>query len=238
MSRCSGTLPIPGAPDLQEQRRFIRAEARAILRHRGLPDRDFLEDAEQDGFEGLAHAAKRFEEHRGTAFLAYARPFIRGAILDALDRARRSKVLASLLQGADASAADFVATQDIGDEAYDGPGPAEAAMRRSLEDYLTAMELGYLGAIRRLDPEAQLAARREYATALQILGEELASLPERDQQVLALREVEELRWQEVAARMSSSKATVERWYGQAIGRLGRALRSRGLAGVPEPPDAG
>jgi RNA polymerase sigma factor (sigma-70 family) len=215
---------------------MVTAEARSILRQRRLPTDSFLEDAVQDGFEGLGEAEKRFKPDKGVPLGAYARPFVRGAIIDGLNGARRSNVLAVLLKGADHRAADFLAANKLPDDAFASPEAALAAARKSVDGYLVSLDLGYLGAIRDLDPEAALSARREHAFALQVMQEEFARLPERDQRVLTLREVEELSWDEVARRMGASKSTVERWRAQAIDRLGAAIRARGLAAMPALPE--
>lgn len=235
-SRGSGEPPTPRQRLLEEHLDLVEAEARAVLRQRGLSVQRFLSDAVQDGVEGLADAAERFKAEKGTPLRAYARPFVRGAIIDALNRARRSNVLAVLLRGADHRAADFVLANTIPEEAFESPGAAIAAARKSLAGYLASLNLGYLGAIRQLDPESALAARREHSIGLQVVQEEFGKLPERDQRVLTLRDVDELPWDEVARRLGASKSTVQRWRAQAVQRLGEALRNRGIAAMPPLPD--
>ena len=238
MTGVGGSQPPSPHPArlFDEHRRMVEAEARVILRRRGLSVSQFLDDAVQDGFEGLAHAAERFEAERGTAFGAYARPFVRGAIVDALDGGHRASLGALLRRGADPRAADFVLGTQVSEEAYESAGAALSAVRKSLEGYLFAMGLGYLAGIRKLDPESALTARREHGLALQIVQEELARLPERDQRVLSLRVVEELVWDEVARRMSVSLSTAQRWHGQALHRLGAAVRGRRIGVMPSLPD--
>lgn len=232
------TPPRRGSRPSDEERALVRSEATSILRTRGLPRASFLDDAMQDGFTGLAVAARRFEADRGVAFSAYARPFVRGAILDGLKGALRSNVSVLLLRGADRATADSLAAEVLPDDALESQPSALAALRRSLAGYFDALGLGYLTSIRHLHEEEALAARHQHKDALAIVQQELASLPERDQRVLLLRDVEELSWDDVAARMSASKSTVQRWRAQAIRRLGDAIRRRGIRSLPPLSDTG
>jgi RNA polymerase sigma factor (sigma-70 family) len=215
---------------------FIEDTARAVLRRRGLRRADFLPDATQDGFLGLSRAWERYEGERGTSFESYARPFVQGAVIDGLRRGRKGDPVQALLQGADATAADFAETQQD-----DGEGPAtplagQTVARRGTEGFLAALGFGFLGAIRRLDPESALQAQEGYAAALDTLKPLVARLAQREQTVLQLRTVEGLSWEDVVEHLGRPKSTVQRWHAAALDQLRAGLATRGVTEMPPMPD--
>ena len=215
---------------------FVETIAGAVLRRRRLPARDFLDDAVNDGFEGLSRAFDTFEAEKGPSFEAYARSFISGAILDALDRAYRADPRNVLFRRADDAAGDFVRTQEISEQDHETPARSTAALRRAAAVYMSALSLGYAGAVRSLDPEAALGARREYAHALGTLQACLVRLAAREQRVLMLRTVEALKWKEVAASLGCSVATAQDWHKRALARLTELLAEGDITAMPALPD--
>lgn len=215
---------------------LVEEVARAVLRRRRLPLAKYLDDAIQDGFEGLARAFDRYDEDKGACFEAYARPCIKGAILDALDREKRANALKKLLAGADDAAADFAAGHEIRDAGIETPEGGQRAARKAAEGYLTALGVGFLCAIGKLDPEAILSARRDYAYALDVLQGLLGRLAAREQTVLLLRTIEGYAWEDVAEHMDRPRQTVQNWHTKAMDQLRRGLALRGIEGMPRLPD--
>ncbi len=215
---------------------LVESEARAVLRRRRLPLTSFLEDAVQDGFVGLARAFDRYHGEKGESFEAYARPCVRGAILHALDRGRRADPMKVLLDGADAMAGDFAEHHVVHDEELQTQAGVALAKRKAVEGHLAALGLGFLRAISRLDPESALAARRQYATALDVLQRLTARLAQREQTVLHLRMSTDLTWHAIGKEMGRPKSTVQRWFDDAIEKLREGLAERGIVEMPPLPD--
>lgn len=228
--------PPASRADLALYLDLVESEARAVLRHRRLPLTTFLEDAIQDGFVGLAGAFDRYRGEKGSSFEAYARPCVRGAILNALDKERRADPVRVLLKGADAMAGDFAEHHVVHDEELQTQAGAARATRRGVEGHLTALGLGFLRAISRLDPESTLAARRQYAVALDVLQQLVGRLAQREQAVLDLRMGTELTWDDIAEEMSRPRSTVQRWFDNALNRLREGLAERGIIEMPPLPD--
>ena len=61
---------------------LVEREVKRVLR--ALPSSFDADDARSGGYEGLASAMKRFDPRRGFDFEAFARPRVRGAIIDSL----------------------------------------------------------------------------------------------------------------------------------------------------------
>lgn len=229
-------LPPPAARrELDRYLDFVEDEAKAVLRRRRLSRSAFLDDAIQDGFVGLSRAFDAYDEAKGPSFEAYARPAVRGAILDALDRRKRADPVAVLLRGADRAAGDFAEHLS-----GDGEGPTTREERahealRGAEGYLAAQGFGFLGAIRRLDPESALAAQRHYARALEVVRALTARLAWREQTVLGLRLLG-LRWDDVAAHLGVARGTAQAWHAGALKQLRKWLAEHGITEAPPLPD--
>jgi RNA polymerase sigma factor (sigma-70 family) len=83
----SNALPsFEGNALIESHIHLVRPIARGVLTH--LPPSFELDDLIAEGYVGLIHAARRYdpESHNGTPFSAYARPRIRGAIVDSVRR--------------------------------------------------------------------------------------------------------------------------------------------------------
>ena len=237
MSKGAPPWPPASHRNLTAYLGLVEEEARAVLRRRRLSYRTFLSDAVQDGFEGLARAFDRYDAEKGASFEVYARPSIRGAVIDGLRREAKAAWLRKLLERADAAAGDFAEHHEVREEDLASPAAARVATRDGAEGYLAALGLGFLGGIRGLDPEAALAAQREHARALDVVRALLAQLARREQTVLGLRQIG-LHWEDVAAHMGRDRATVQRWHAAAIEQLRKGLVSRGIGGMPRLPYAG
>lgn len=226
-------------PDLTPYLGLVEQIARAVLRRRGLPPDQFLDDAIQNGAVGLARARAAYDPDRGASFEAYARPAVQGAIIDALRRDhRQEQIKKRLLEAADAAAGDFAEQHEVRDEGLGTPAGAAAAVRKGAESYVAALGVGFLGAIGQLDPEAALSARRDYALALDVLQALVARLAEREQLVLRLHTLEGFGWDEVAEHAGKGRATVQRWHAGALEQLRKGLAGRGVAERPRSADKG
>ncbi len=236
MSTHESRPPPASRADLALYLDLIESEARAVLKRRRLPLTSFLGDAIQDGFVGLAQAFDRYRGEKGPSFEAYARPCVRGAILNALDRGRRADPMKVLLEGADAMAGDFAEHHVVHDEEIQTQAGAAVATRKGVEGHLTALGLGFLASIHRLDPEIALTARRQYAAALDVLQQLTARLAQREQTVIHLRMSTDLTWDEIAEEMGRPRSTVQRWFDNAVERLRESLAERGIVEMPPLPD--
>lgn len=197
-----------------------------------LPDFIELEDLEQMGIIGLIEAAKNFDPGRGVAFETFARPRIRGAILDGLRR--QSDLPRSAITGLrQHSQAQQKLAQDLGRD----PSQAELAAELGLSIDTFHKE-------RTHQHQLQLVSAEEVATELEAVHSEhasdnpeqvvetlqiqervaalIAELPERDQLILALYYVEELNLKEIGAIIGVSESRVS----QILSANANALRKR------------
>ncbi len=226
--------PPASRKDLARYLDLVEEEARAVLRRRRLPLPEFLDDAVQDGFLGLSRAFDAYDKEKNASFEAYARPAVRGEIIDRLDRRRRGDPVKVLLQGADSTAGDFAEHRRALEEELTTRDEGALESRHGAEGYLAAQGFGFLGAIRRLDPESALAAQRQYARALEAMRTLTAQLARREQTVIGLRQLG-LRWADVAEHMGVAKATVQTWHAKALEQLRKGLAERGITEAPPLP---
>lgn len=215
---------------------FLPAAYRIAYRYaqRGVP----VEDLRQVCAVGLVKAVDRFDPSYGSPFLGYAFPTITGEVKRhfrdhgwALKVSRRDKDL-----GQDASAMEATLMQELG-------------RTPSIDELATRMELAPD------DVRAVLDARRAYTvTSIDALASQhgvnhvedlvegtypsfeavddrhtlepaLATLPEREQRILAWRYVTGLTQSEVAQRLGISQMHVSRLQARALSQLRRALEA-------------
>lgn len=82
---------------------LVQGIARRIL-HAGLPPSFDLEDLVQTGNIALLHAATKYRDDGKTPFACYARPCVRGAILDSVRRKRYTEATMGPLGGLERAA--------------------------------------------------------------------------------------------------------------------------------------
>lgn len=170
---------------------------------------------------GLLKAAKSYDATKGAQFRTYAWKAIRGAIRDGLrrDRPCANELVEKGVLTADEYAAWQTEASDPTEEA------AEARFTNALLGYGAAWTTGWIFGGRTDDPEALLQqGARDRAEGE--LEEVWKSLRERDQRVRELRDGQGLSWPEVATAMDRSLATVQRYYHDAMGRLGERLAEK------------
>jgi len=100
---------------------------------------------------------------------------------------------------------------------------------------LTAARLlGAVTAFHRTTPEQIAIGRQEMQLAVSVLESGLAELPQRDRQILQLRYYEQLELQDVGSRLEppAPYSSVTRFHRDALVRLGKILRKRGMKRLP------
>lgn len=195
----------------------------------GLPDSIAVEDLVQAGMLGLLEAARRFDPDHGTPFEGYAATRIRGAMIDELRPGdwvprsvrRQGRELAAAVRriehrtGGSAGTADLMA--ELGMDADELHRTLREVSRGRLLSFEALMESGATGDMT-LDHEAadQQLLRERFAAALSVA---IATLPLRQQEVLALYYQEELNLREIGQVMSISESRVCQIHGRAVVQL-------------------
>lgn len=223
-----------GAQSVREElvERFMPLARRLAARYRG--DREPLEDLVQVASLGLVKALDRFDPGRGVAFSSYAVPTILGELKRHFrDRGWSVRVPRDLQERI---ARVERAIAELPGLLGRAPSVNEIANRLQVdpEEVLEAMEAGQAHHAMSLDAQSQteegegipLAERLgrsdpgfdtvEYGAAI---GEALATLSERDRQVLHLRFVEDMTQTEIADRVGVSQMHVSRILRGAVERL-------------------
>ena len=180
------------------------------------------------GNVGLLEAAARFDPAQETPFEAYARPRIRGAIIDGIRRE------VPHLQGLGAA---FRAASDLFGGPHDDVPPSadEGVAQASLDDLADGLAASlfaaYTTSIAR-GGENEIAERDHRSRAAAALEASIGELPEREQEFVRMRYVEERDLIDVAQRMRMPYRTAKRYNASVIGRLARGLRRRGVTEAP------
>ena len=216
---------------------LVKALAQRLAQR--LPSQVEVSELVSVGVLGLVEAANRYQPSLGVPFDAFARRRIHGAMLDALrevDWAPRS--LRRLRRDVDAAIARL--RHELGREPQEHEVASalhlsQAQYERALED-LRTLEVA---AIRQLettgedgetlldvaiDPGEGAAVQLERKELRQQLATALATLPERERQILALSYEEELTLAEIGQVLGVSESRVCQLRSLAISRLRTTLR--------------
>lgn len=215
----------------------VTALARALCR--GMPQVT-EEDLVSAGYEGLVHAALRYDPKDGTPFPAYAHYRVRGAMIDAVRRAapeirRRARAIRAL-----------ETTQALLEQAQRRLVHRDAADPRSLRERVavaadlvaqttTAVILSRLGPedpdalVGATDMEADIVADEERSRVRRVL----ATCSADECKMIDALYVRGVAMREFAAEVGKSVSTVSRHHAKLIARLSELLRR----GVPESPRA-
>jgi RNA polymerase sigma factor for flagellar operon FliA len=216
---------------------LVKALAQRLAQR--LPSQVEVSELVSVGVLGLVEAANRYQPSLGVPFDAFARRRIHGAMLDALrevDWAPRS--LRRLRRDVDAAIARL--RHELGREPQEHEVAsalhlAPAQYERALED-LRTLEVA---AIRQLettsddgetlldvaiDPGEGAAVQLERKELRQQLATAIATLPERERQILALSYEEELTLAEIGQVLGVSESRVCQLRSLAISRLRTTLR--------------
>lgn len=183
------------------------------------------------GMVGLMEAARTWPAP--ASFVRWAWKRVEGAMLDSLRSEQRYRRVTQVLTDVGHEYID--ATDNTTDPFLESP---EAVARQIVDDvfgYYAASFIGAVVGMEQLDPEALYAAREEWDRALDTLGHALAELPERDQKILGLRYEQGLDLKEIATRLIPPVpySTATAYHRDALVRLGKKLRARGLASMPQ-----
>jgi RNA polymerase sigma-B factor len=199
------------------------------------------DDLEQTARLALVKAAERFDPDRGFAFATFASRSIDGELKrqfrDHSWSVRPPRALQEL--HLDLRRADEELTQELGRK----PRLAELAGRLGVdeESVLEALEAGVAHHAASLDapldestrtPSDQLGSRDpgfEHTDGRLLVEDLLASLPEREQEILRLRFYDNLSQEEIAERIGVSQSYLSRL-------LRRTLLDLRARGTPPPPD--
>lgn len=196
-----------------------------------------LDDLQQVATVGLLKAVERFDPDRGLAFTTFAVPTITGEIKRHFrDRAWATRVPRGLQERALRLTR---AVQDLSHELGRSPSLDEIAQALDVdvEAVLEAMEVnrsyatssldapvdnddtsrGLDRVLGRIDPGLEAVDRE------MVVGDLLASLPERDRQIVHLRFFEGLTQSEIAARIGISQMHVSRLLSQSLAGLRELL---------------
>lgn len=142
-------------------------------------------DLHQIGELALLRAARAFKATENPKFPAYARYYVRGAMIDAIDELYfEERVKCAALKTEDNYCAFFIDTD------YDVMKHDETECRRRYRAFanglLTATFAAAVEAAQQGESEPELAVQREYERALAILRRGLSFLSRQDNQMLAL----------------------------------------------------
>jgi RNA polymerase sigma factor for flagellar operon FliA len=225
---------------------LVKALAQRLAQR--LPAQVEMTDLVSVGVLGLIDAATRYKASTGVPFEAFARRRVQGAMLDALrdlDWAPRS--LRKMRRDLDS------AIGRLRHELKREPNDVEiaAAMNLSETEYdrlLDQVKSLELGALRQLDapnqeggsllelvidPEEGPEARLERSELREHLARALATLPDRERQILALYYEEELTMAEIGAVIGVCESRVSQLRSLALSRLRASLRESLGQAVPQ-----
>jgi RNA polymerase sigma factor for flagellar operon FliA len=214
---------------------FVEALARRMAAT--MPHSIDLSDLVQDGVIGLIDAAHRFDNSRGIKFETFAERRIRGAMIDALRKdawprgvrrvrreleAAREKLRASL--GHEPSLADLA--QEIGSD--------EKRLGKTIVRINTIESTSPFSSAENVD-EAQLPAvlvpaeperpdlQYEKDEVKERVRMAIATLPPREQRVIALYYYNEVTMKDIGAELGVNESRVSQLHARAIRRLREAL---------------
>ena len=229
----------------KEYRRVVNREKRddLILKHLPLvkhvigrlvgelPPGVDVENLESAGVLGLVEAAANYDPDRNTQFKTYAYLRVRGAILDELrrncplpqhmlERVTKIRKAHRTLTAPVTVEMLAVATGLTEDEVSDALAAVRLTKMISWEQ--TAMPNG-LGLAHEVEPPEMELERWE---RLQILGDAIEALPERERLVVTLYYREDMRLKEISQVLKLSESRISRILSAALFELGQTLRAR------------
>lgn len=223
---------------------LVKALAQRLAQR--LPSQVEVSELVSVGVLGLVEAANRYQPSLGVPFDAFARRRIHGAMLDALrevDWAPRS--LRRLRRDVDAAIARLrheLAREPKEHEVASALQLSPAQYERALED-LRTLEVATIRQLETtnddgetlldvaIDPGEGAAVQLERKELRQQLATALATLPERERQILALSYEEELTLAEIGQVLGVSESRVCQLRSLAISRLRATLRESLQIGV-------
>ncbi len=214
---------------------FVEALARRMAAT--MPHSIDLGDLVQDGVIGLIDAAHRFDDSRGIKFETFAERRIRGAMIDALRKdawprgvrrvrreleAAREKLRASL--GHEPSLADLAAAVGS-DEKRLGKTIVRINTIESTSPYSSAEQIDdqQLPAVLMPAEPERPDALYEQTEVRDRVRRALATLPAREQRVIALYYYGEVTMKEIGSELGVNESRVSQLHARALRRLREAL---------------
>ena len=209
-----------------------------------------VDDLRSAGYEGLVHAATRFDPSEGVPFRAFAHYRVRGAMIDAARRAEPNVRRRTRAQRA------LEASQALLEQAQKAHGPTDSAEQRTLKERVqaasdlvaqltTAVLVSKIGP---RDPDTISDAQRDDALDAIIEGEAKRALheaidesDEEDRAMIKALYFEGASMGDFARSIGKNKSTVSRRHARVLERLGARLRRRlehlSPADTPPGPDS-
>src|SRR6188508_1534844 len=214
---------------------FVEALARRMAA--SMPNSIDIGDLMQDGVLGLIDAAHRFDESRGIKFETFAERRIRGAMIDALRKDAWPRGVRR--QRRELEAAREELRRELGCE----PSLADLAKRVGSDEKRLGRTIVRINAIESTsplantdragesslptalvpsEPEQPDAAYEREQTKSRVRGA-IASLPPREQKVIALYYYAEATMKQIGAEIGVNESRVSQLHARAIRRLREAL---------------
>lgn len=159
---------------------------------------------------------------------------VEGAARDHLRKQRRHR---QLVDAAEAAHKTFTSSAgDGGDLDHESYAESRATLEEEAFGLVAARLLGSVAILHRMSPEEVAIARQEMQRAIGALDAAIRELPERDRQLLQLHYYEHLELSDVAPRMNPPVpySSLTRFHRDALIRLGKQLRQRGVQQAPRP----
>ena len=204
------TTAVPHAHELRQQRILAHtalAKGIALRLASRVPKSVEIDDLIAAGMLGLIDAADRWDESRGIPFEAYSRRRIQGAILDAL-RAEDHLTRRERRSGREADRAEETLRKKLKRElTVEETVKARRGVPRTLPWSQTFVQVedaddGSLDTS--MDAFAQLSSAEDKAR----LRDAIASLPDREQKILALYYEEELTYREIGVILGVTESRI------------------------------
>jgi RNA polymerase sigma factor (sigma-70 family) len=217
-----------------------RKTAREFPRHvspRGLMS---FEDLLSIGHGALYRAARVFDEKRSPEFAAFARYYVRGAMLDALDDLLFQERITRAAAQAAVSFCGHRHGEDYDVMKHDG-AEARRRYRAFANGVLAATFTAGLEEAQRHLAEAEIDERRAYEQAIAGLRAALARLDSAEQRLLALVYGELWSLKAASEALGIPYGTARARHARALAELRERLVEQGLTRAPRPlmtPDAG
>ncbi len=181
-----------------------------------------LDDCQQLAYEALLQSIDRFDPGYNVPFPAFARPRMRGAIRNAIAKATEARAASTARQRTER---DRLASLKRKAEAAGNSDPLQA-----LRELVVGMALGFM-----LDSDAQIEAQSVPTDApsaydnaawnqvVQAMKDKLATLPEKERQVLDYHYQQGLRFTEIASLLGLSRSRISQIHAQGLARLRKSL---------------
>ncbi len=230
----------PGQRDqfIEEHLPLVRFAARKMYGTNPAGVLEF-EDLVGHGTLGLIQAVDRFDDTMGIPFSGFALRRIRGAMLDAMrsldavgrsDRAIAKRIdttfnTLALSLGREPTSSEVQAASGVGERRY---WSARAAVDMSVVPFEPSSDDEPGWGDRVADGAPPVSSRSEHAELTRALAAAIASLPERNRQILSLYYLEHLTMRDVACVLGISETRVSQLMHRTHARL-RANRSLAAA---------